>query len=281
MPARELFGIGDRRRRADERRVRSVEGADPSQTAQHVRDVRSENAAIRVQLVEHNVAEVLEELHPLGVVGEDARVEHVRVRDDDVSSAANRRAHRGRGVAVVRVGLEIDIDILRESLKLGELILGERLRREDVERAGRRILRDRVDDRKVVAEGLAARGRGDDDGVLSGVGGLERVGLVGVEREDPAPPERRRDAAVEPGGVLRVARASRRNAFPPRDHLAEVRVARERVEDLLEAYSRWKSNGRSHASGRYGTGVLTSRQCVRMPVFAGYLLPAALIDRPQ
>src|SRR5438477_8210517 len=34
-------------------------------------------------------------------------------------------------------------------------------------------------------------------------------------------------------------------------------------------------------SGRYGTDVLTSRRCVRMPVFAGYLLPAALIDRPQ
>src|SRR5438094_683238 len=130
--------------------------------------------------------------------------------------------------------------------ELAELILGERLRREDVERARRRIFRDRVDDRQVVAEGLAARGRGDDDGVLSGVGGLERVGLVGIEREDPAPAERRRDAAVEPGGVLRVARASRRNAFPPRDHLVEVGVASEGVEYLLEAYARGKSNTRSH-----------------------------------
>src|SRR5439155_6664418 len=60
MPARELFGIGDRCRRADERRMGSVKGAHPSQAAQHVRDVRSENAAIRVQLVEHNETQVLE-----------------------------------------------------------------------------------------------------------------------------------------------------------------------------------------------------------------------------
>src|SRR5204862_3048794 len=135
---------------------------------------------------------------------------------------------------------------LREAHELGELILGERLRREDVERAGRRILGDRVDDREVVAESLAARGRCDDNGVFPGVRGLECVGLVRVEREDPASAERCRDAAVEPGGVLRVARASRRNAFPPRDHLVEVGVASEGVEDLLEAYTRGKSNTRSH-----------------------------------
>ena len=105
-------------------------------------------------------------------------MEHVRVRDDNVTGAANRRPHSGRRVAVVRIRLEIDVDILREAHELGELILGERLRREDVERAGRRILGDRVDDRQVVAEGLPARGRRDDDGVLSGVGAFERVGLV-------------------------------------------------------------------------------------------------------
>src|SRR5439155_27247233 len=60
MPARELFGIGDGCRRADERRMGSVKGAHPSQAAQHVRDVRSENAALSVQLVEHNETTVLE-----------------------------------------------------------------------------------------------------------------------------------------------------------------------------------------------------------------------------
>src|SRR2546430_3380194 len=111
-------------------------------------------------------------------MGKDAGVEHVRVRDYDMAGAADGRAYRGRRVAVVRVRLEIDVDVLREAHELGELILGERLRREDVERAGRRVLGDRVDDREVVAEGLPAGGRRNDDGVFSGVGALERVGLV-------------------------------------------------------------------------------------------------------
>jgi len=100
-----------------------------------------------VELVEHDVAQVLEELHPLRVMRKDPGVEHVRVRDDDVTGAADRGAHRGRRVAVVRVGLEVDVDVLREPLELRELVLSERLRGEDVERARRRVLGDRVDDR--------------------------------------------------------------------------------------------------------------------------------------
>src|SRR5439155_4498721 len=148
-------------------------------------------------------------------------------RDDDVTGTADGGADRGWRVAVVRVGLEVDVDVLREALELGKLILRERLRREDVERARRRILRDRVDDRQVVAEGLAARGGRDDDGVLPRVRGLQRVGLVRVEREDSAAPQRRRDAAVEPRGEFRIARPPRWDALPARDHLFEIGIARE------------------------------------------------------
>ena len=105
-------------------------------------------------------------------------MKHVGIRDDDVAGAADRSAHRGRRVAVVRVGLQIDVDVLRETLELPELILRERFRWKDVEGARGGILRDRVDDRKVVAEGLPARRRSDHDGVLSRVRGLQRVGLV-------------------------------------------------------------------------------------------------------
>jgi hypothetical protein len=146
---------------------------------------------------------------------------------DDVTGAPDRGAHGGRRVAVVRVGLEVDVDVLRETLELGELILREGLRREDVEGAGRRVLRDRVDDREVVAEGLAARGRRDHDGVLSEMRVFESVGLVRVEREDPAAAQRGRDATVEPPREVGVDRATRREALPARDHLLELGVARE------------------------------------------------------
>ena len=194
----ELLGVRDRRGGADEDRVRPVEGADPPQTTEHVRHVRAEHATIRVELVEDDIAEVLEQLHPLRVVGKDPGVEHVGVRDDHMARAADRGADRGRRVAVVRVGLELDVDVHGEPFELGQLVLGERLRREEVERAHRGVFCDRVDDGEVVAERLAARGRRDDDRVLSGVRGLEGLGLVRVERFDPAPAERRDDAPVEP-----------------------------------------------------------------------------------
>ena len=239
--------------------MRAVEGADPPQAPEHVRDIRAEHPAIRVQLVQDDVAEVLEELHPLGVVGKDPGVEHVRVRDDDVPRAADRGAHRRRRIAVVGVGLELDVDVGREPLELGELILRERLRRKDVERARRGVLRDRVDDREVVAKCFAARGGGHDDGVLSGVCRLERLRLVRVERGDAAPPQGRGDPAVEPVRQLRVGGGLRGQALPARDHLLEVVVAGEAVEDLLQADARGEPNSRSHRAARYGTPVLTSR----------------------
>jgi hypothetical protein len=107
-----------------------------------------------VQLVEDDVLEVLEQLHPLRVVGEDPGVEHVGICDDDVARGADRGARLRWRVAVVGEGLELDLHLGREPLELRELVLRERLRREEVERAGRRVLRDRVEDRQVVAERL-------------------------------------------------------------------------------------------------------------------------------
>src|SRR5882672_1755669 len=107
--------------------MRPVERADPAKATENVRDVRAEHAAVRMQLVQNDEPQVLEELHPLRVMGEDPGVEHVRVRDDDVTGAADGRAYGGWRVAVVGVGLEIDVDVLREALELGELVLRERL----------------------------------------------------------------------------------------------------------------------------------------------------------
>ena len=54
---------------------------------------------------------------------------------------------------------------LDRGVQLGELVLRERLGREEVERAGVRVLQDAVEDRQVVAERLARGGRRDDDDV--------------------------------------------------------------------------------------------------------------------
>ena len=98
----ELQRIRNRRRAADDDRMAAVVRTQPEQSSDHVRDMAAEDAAVRVQLVDHDHPELLEQLEPLGVVGEDRRVEHVGVRDDDLSGTADRRPNRRRRIAVVR-----------------------------------------------------------------------------------------------------------------------------------------------------------------------------------
>ena len=61
----------------------------------------AEHAAIRVQLVDHDEPQVLEELRPARMVRQDARVQHVGIAEHDVRRAANRPPRVRRRVAVV------------------------------------------------------------------------------------------------------------------------------------------------------------------------------------
>ena len=110
---RQLARVGDRRRRADEDRIRSVVPADALQPAQDVRQVAAEHAAIRVQLVDHDEAQVLEQLRPARMVRQDARVQHVGIAEHDVRLAADRAARVGRRVAVVGEDADLEIAVAR------------------------------------------------------------------------------------------------------------------------------------------------------------------------
>ena len=90
-------------------------GAQPEEPPDDVRDVAAEHAAVRVELVDDDDPELLEQLEPLGVVGEDRRVEHVRVRDDDLAGAADRRPDRAPGVSPSYVAAEIVRPAARDS----------------------------------------------------------------------------------------------------------------------------------------------------------------------
>ena len=102
-----LAGIGDGGGGHDELRRGAVVAADPLEAPEHVGEVAAEHAAVRVQLVDHDVAEVLEEVHPLGVVGQDPRVEHVRIGEDEVGPGAHRAPRVLRRVPVVREHAEV------------------------------------------------------------------------------------------------------------------------------------------------------------------------------
>ena len=175
---RELARVRDRRRAADDDGGRPVVRADPQEPPDDVRDVAAEDAPVHVELVDDDVPELLEQAIPLGVVGEDRRVEHVRVRDDDLARGADDGAD-GRGrVAVVGRGVDLEVGRGREGAERRDLVLPERLRREQEERAGGRVVGERLQHRHLVAEALAGgRGRHDHD-VLTGADRLDRLRLV-------------------------------------------------------------------------------------------------------
>ena len=63
---RELAGVRDRRRREQELRLGAVDPREPAQPPQDVRDVRAEDAAVDMRLVDDDEAEVVRGSRPRG-----------------------------------------------------------------------------------------------------------------------------------------------------------------------------------------------------------------------
>src|SRR2546421_7264218 len=82
---RKFLWIRDCRGRADELRLAAVELADAREPPEEIREMTAKHAAIRVQFVNHDELQILEQLRPLRVVREDALVQHVRVAEDNVA----------------------------------------------------------------------------------------------------------------------------------------------------------------------------------------------------
>ena len=100
-PLGELGRVRDRGAREQEARVAAVGAREPAQAAQHVRHVRAEHTAVHVRLVHDDPGEVREHVSPRAVVRQDADVEHVRVREDQVRALPDRAPLLARRVAVV------------------------------------------------------------------------------------------------------------------------------------------------------------------------------------
>ena len=114
---------------------------------EHVGDVRAEDAAVGVKLVDDDVAEVLERARPARVMREDPGVEHVGVRHDDPAALARRAPRVGRRVAVVDDRATIGDAARRHELAERRLLVArERLRREEVDGARVRVFGERLED---------------------------------------------------------------------------------------------------------------------------------------
>ena len=177
--------------------------------------------------------EVLEELEPLRVVRKDRRVEHVRVGDDHLPGRPHDAADVRRRIAVVGVRLQADVGRARQRAQLHELVRRQRLGGEEVERPGRVVLRDRVEDRQVVAERLARCGRRDDHDVLALRHRLVRRRLVRVERLDPASAQRVDDPPVDALRPRRMAWRPRLELAMRGDERGEQRVRQQHGDRLV------------------------------------------------
>ena len=128
------------------------------------------------------------------VVGKDPDVEHVGVGEDQVAALADRRALLARRVAVVDRGP--DRLVQPERVERARLVLGERLGRVQVQRAGGAVGGQHLERRQLEAQRLARRGPGRDDRRA-----VERrssaCGLVGVELGDAGVVQGARDQRVE------------------------------------------------------------------------------------
>ena len=212
---RELARVRDRRGGEQELRLGAVDPRDPPQPAEDVADVGTEDAAVDVRLVDHHVGEVREHVAPAVVVGQDADVEHVGVRQDEVRPLADLPAALGLGIAVV--DRRPDARHLQRG-QGAELILGERLRRVEVERAPLRLAGERVEHGQVEGERLPARCAGDDRDVLAAPAQRPRP-LPGARRARGRPgPERaahlRREGVGEGRAALRARAPWRRGRAP-------------------------------------------------------------------
>ena len=87
-------------RAAQESGPRAVERGNAAQAAQHVGQVRAEDAAVGMQLVDHHEAQRAQEARPLGVIGQDAGVQHVGIGDHQTTLRTHRGAQRAGSVAV-------------------------------------------------------------------------------------------------------------------------------------------------------------------------------------
>ena len=116
---------------------------------------------------------------------------HVGVGEDDVGLAAVPGALGGRSVAVVGGEPDAAQGWSRQRLKRPQLILGQGLGGEKIERVDALVGDDGLQHRDVVDEGLATGGSRRHDHVLPGADGVDGPGLVRVEPGRSVGPHRR------------------------------------------------------------------------------------------
>ena len=138
-------------------------------------------------------------------MGQYPGVQHVGVGDDDMARLPDRLPGAHRGVAVVGIGLEVDLHLPHEAMQLGQLVLGQRLGGKEIQRASFRIAQHRLQNWQVIAGGLPGRRRRHHHHVFPGQCEAGRLRLMGIEAADATRRQRLPQAQLQPIRKARVA----------------------------------------------------------------------------
>ena len=202
--------------------------------AQHHRDLRPEDAAQHVRLVDHDDRQPEQEVGPPRVIGQQRQVQHVGVREHQVRVLADQRALALRGIAVVDRRAHLR---QLERAHRAQLVARQRLRREQEQRRRLRRGERGLGGRDLIDERLAARGAGGEHDVASGAHRLEPRGLMRVEPRDAEQPEPRDEHLGQALGERQHRRRVGGQVAHVHEALGRSRVGGQPVEERLRLHA--------------------------------------------
>ena len=182
----------------------AVKLAQPFQPPEHIGQMTAEHAAVGVNFVDDNVLQIFKQLHPLGMVGQNIGVEHIRVGDHDMARLTDGFPGGVLGIAVVGVGLDIHIKGLDHIIQPADLIGGKRLGGEQIQRSCVLVFQNGAQNGQIIAQGLAAGGGGNDDEVFLLLRQFKALGLMGIQPVNAPFAQHFLNAGIHAFGKIRV-----------------------------------------------------------------------------
>jgi hypothetical protein len=99
----------------------------------------AKNSPIIVEFINHHVFEIFEKFYPFSMMGQNSRMEHIWIGDDNVALTANCFSGILGSVSIIGKNFDFFFQKIDDFIQFGPLILRKSLGREKINSPGRRI----------------------------------------------------------------------------------------------------------------------------------------------
>ena len=120
-----------------------------------------------MQFINDDEFQIHKQFLPLGVMRQNARVQHVGIGDNNVPLPANGLARVVGGVAIVGEGFDVGLQVGDQAVRFMHLVLRQRFGGKKIQRAGFRFIENTLQYRQVVAQRFAAGRRRHEHDILT------------------------------------------------------------------------------------------------------------------